>query len=143
MRSFSRITKVAIFRYLRAEKRCEMEKPNHRKWKVLSREYLAREPWFTVRRDRVELPDGRQIPGYYVFEYPAWVNVLARTADGLYLFVSQYRHGLGETHYELVAGVSEASDAGMEAAARRELAEETGYGGGCWRLYMTLSANPA
>ena len=62
-----------------------MEKPNHRKWKVLSREYLAREPWFTVRRDRVELPDGRQIPGYYVFEYPAWVNVLARTADGLYL----------------------------------------------------------
>ena len=120
-----------------------MEKPNHREWKVLSREYLAREPWFTVRRDRVELPDGRQIPGYYVFEYPAWVNVLARTADGLYLFVSQYRHGLGETHYELVAGVSEASDAGMEAAARRELAEETGYGGGCWRLYMTLSANPA
>mgnify|MGYP002287639380 FL=1 len=120
-----------------------MEKPNHREWKVLSREYLARETRFTVRRDRVELPDGRQIPGYYVFEYPAWVNVLARTADGLYLFVSQYRHGLGETHYELVAGVSEASDAGMEAAARRELAEETGYGGGCWRLYMTRSVNPA
>lgn len=120
-----------------------MEKPQNRKWSVLESQYLAREPWFTVRRDRVELPDGRQIPAYYVFEYPAWVNVLARTVDGRYLFVSQYRHGLGECGYELVAGVSEPADASMEAAARRELSEETGYGGGRWRLYMTLSANPA
>lgn len=120
-----------------------MEKPQNRRWRVLASEYLSREPWLTLRRDRVQLPDGRQIPDYYVFEYPAWVNVLARTSDGRYLLVSQYRHGLGETGYELVAGVSEPDDADMEAAARRELSEETGYGGGRWRLYMTLSANPA
>ena len=29
------------------------------------------------------------------------------------------------------------------AAAQRELAEETGYGGGRWSLLTTLSANPA
>ena len=31
----------------------------------------------------------------------------------------------------------------MEAAARRELLEETGYGGGHWREYMVVSANPS
>lgn len=31
----------------------------------------------------------------------------------------------------------------MLAAAQRELAEETGYGGGEWRLLMTVSANPS
>ena len=31
----------------------------------------------------------------------------------------------------------------VEAAARRELSEETGYGGGKWSPLFTLSANPA
>ena len=31
----------------------------------------------------------------------------------------------------------------MEAAARRELLEETGFGGGTWREYMVISANPS
>ena len=31
----------------------------------------------------------------------------------------------------------------MEVAARRELLEETGFGGGRWREYMVISANPS
>lgn len=120
-----------------------MENPKSRAWKVVKSEYLARKPWFTVRHERIELPDGRSIPDYYVFEYPDWVNVIAITKEGKFVFIDQYRHGLGETNYEIPAGVAEPDDASMLAAAQRELAEETGYGGGCWRLYMTLSANPA
>ena len=59
------------------------------------------------------------------------------------MLIDQYRHALGETRYEIPAGVSEASDASMLAAAQRELAEETGYGGGEWRLLMTVAPNPA
>lgn len=57
-----------------------MENPKNRKWKVLTSEYLARKPWFTVRHESLELPDGRRIPDYYVFEYPDWINVTAAPA---------------------------------------------------------------
>ena len=39
-----------------------MENPKKRNWKVLTSEYLARKPWFTVRHESIELPDGRRIP---------------------------------------------------------------------------------
>lgn len=120
-----------------------IEQPENRRWEVLESEYIARKPWFTVRHERLRLPDGRIVPDYYVMEYPDWVNVIAVTRDGRFVFVTQYRHGLGDTRYEIVAGVSEPTDGSMEAAARRELLEETGYGGGEWRRLMTLSANPA
>lgn len=120
-----------------------MKQPEHRPWKVLSSEYLAHEPWFTVRRETVELPNGARIPSYYVLEYPDWVNVVARTRDGRFLFIDQYRHASGRTSYEIVAGVCDPQDATPLDAARRELFEETGYGGGKWEQYMVLSANPA
>lgn len=94
-----------------------MENPKSRAWKVVKSEYLARKPWFTVRHERIELPDGRSIPDYYVFEYPDWVNVIAITKEGKFVFIDQYRHGLGETNYEIPAGVAEPDDASMLAAA--------------------------
>ena len=47
------------------------------KWKLLASEYLIRKPWLTARVDKLELPDGRIMPEYYVLEYPDWVNVIA------------------------------------------------------------------
>lgn len=120
-----------------------MKKLPQQKWKKLSSEYLFQRPWLTVRHDSYELPDGRVNPEYYILEYPDWVNVIAITKDKKFVFVSQYRPGIGETNYELCAGVSEKSDASMEAAARRELEEETGYVGGKWQEYMVISANPS
>lgn len=113
-----------------------------KKWKTLSSEYIIRRPWLTVRRDVLEMPDGRVAPEYYVLEYPTWVNVIATTTDGLFVMVEQYRHGLDIIEYELCAGVMDATDADPLAAAQRELLEETGYGNGEWEEYMTLSANP-
>lgn len=115
--------------------------PTHRPWRVLSSEYLAREPWFTVRRERVELPSGTVVPHWYIFEFPTWVNVIARTEEGAFVMISQYRHALGETRYELVAGCCDEGETPLEAA-QRELMEETGYGGGVWRELMVTSPNP-
>ena len=111
------------------------------KWKVLSSEYLIRTPWLTARCDRLELPDGRIMPEYYVLEYPDWVNVIAITKDGKFVMEQQYRHALGVTAYELPCGVMEKGETPLEAA-KRELLEETGYGGGEWREWMTISPNP-
>ena len=91
---------------------------NNRPWRVVRSENILRlGPWLSVRQECVELPNGTQI------------------------MEDQYRHALGETHYELVAGVVDPGETPLHAA-QRELSEETGYEGGEWRLYMTLSPNP-
>jgi 8-oxo-dGTP pyrophosphatase MutT (NUDIX family) len=114
-----------------------------RPWKVLSSEYVSKKLWYTVRLDRVELPTGAVIAEYWVSEYPPWVNVVAVTAADDVVLIRQYRHGLGAVHFEIPAGTTDPGDRSMEEAARRELLEETGYGGGRWSPLMTLSANPA
>ena len=113
-----------------------------RKWTVLESEYLIRRPWLTARRDKVRLPNGVINPEYYVLEYPDWINIIAITMDGRMVFERQYRHGRGEVGYEIPAGVCEPGET-PEQAARRELLEETGFGGGSWRLNMVAAPNPS
>ena len=112
------------------------------KWRVLDSEYLIRRPWMTARRDRVQLPSGTIHPEYYILEYPDWVNVIAITADGQFVMVKQYRHGLRDVFTELCAGVMEEGETPLQAA-KRELEEETGYVGGEWTLMMEISGNPS
>ena len=113
-----------------------------RKWKVLRSEYLFRRPWLTVRRERIGLPGGGEIPEYYVLEYPDWVNTIARTCTGEFVFVRQYRRGLDRTCFELCAGV-------RDPQARRPRRRPAGN---CWRRQdsaeqwselMVVSANPS
>lgn len=111
-------------------------------YSTLSSEYLFSRPWLTVRKDAISLPDGRVNPEYYVLEYPDWINVIAITADGRFVMERQYRHGLGVMSLEICAGVIEPGETPLEAA-RRELMEETGFGGGTWEETMILSANPS
>ncbi len=114
-----------------------------KRWKTLSSEVIvSRPPWLHVRHDKVQLPDGRVNPEFYVLEYPDWVNVIAITEDGKFVMERQYRYGLDETGYEICAGVMEKGET-PEEAARRELEEETGYTGGEWRKVMTISGNPS
>ena len=112
-------------------------------WECLDQNYLFRRPpWLVLRHQRFRLPTGREIADYWISEFPAWVNVVAVTSSDQFVFVRQYRPGLGAVHYEIPAGVVDEGEA-LETAARRELLEETGFGGGHWSLLTRLSANPA
>ncbi len=113
-----------------------------RRWTVLSSKYLWRRPWLTVRLEHVRLANGREAPEFYVLEYPDWINVIAITKDGEMVMIRQYRHGIGRSDYELCAGVIEQGE-NPEDAARRELLEETGFGGGEWTQFSRLAPNPS
>jgi 8-oxo-dGTP pyrophosphatase MutT (NUDIX family) len=113
-------------------------------WTVVSSQYLfERPPWLTLRQERLRLPTGREIGEYWISEFPPWVNVVAVTQADEVVLIRQYRPGIREVHFEIPAGVVDGKDPDLLTAARRELAEETGYGGGRWSTLMTLSANPA
>ena len=120
----------------------EMKEKDSMEWKVLSSQYISQEPWSTVRKEKVQLLNGNTIDSYYVLEYPNWVNVIAITKAGKFIFERQYRHGLRSTSYELCAGVCEKEDSSPLISAQRELMEETGYGKGEWEEFMIISPNP-
>ena len=111
------------------------------KWKTVSSKYVVKEPWMTVRKDSLMLPDGRVKDDSWSLEYPDWINVIAITKDGKYIFERQYRHGLDCVAWEIPAGVIEKGEKPL-AAARRELMEETGFGGGKLEPFMQLCPNP-
>ncbi len=111
-------------------------------WHVEGSQYVYdRKPYMTLREDAVRLPNGARIPDYFVFEYPDWVSVLAITTDEQFVLIRQYRHGIGQIHYELAAGVVDPEEPLLDSA-RRELLEETGFGGGAWQLWLRACANP-
>lgn len=110
-------------------------------WETLSSEYIIKRPWLTARRDKLQMPNGHICDEWYVLEYPQWVNIIAITIDGQIIMERQYRHGLKRFAWEIPAGVVEQNET-PEQAAKRELLEETGFGGGNWTEIMQLSANP-
>jgi 8-oxo-dGDP phosphatase len=112
-------------------------------WQAFDTTYLHnRPPWLVLRQQRFRLPNGSEIADYWISEYPPWINVVAVTPDDQVIMLRQYRPGIKDVHYEIPAGIAEPGE-DIEAAARRELAEETGYGGGRWSVLTQLSANPA
>ena len=91
---------------------------------------LATRTIFTGRALRldvldVELPDGRRSTREIVRHCGA-VVVLGERPDGRIVMVRQYRKAVDEILLEMVAGGLEPGEA-PEAAARREMAEESGY----------------
>lgn len=97
-------------------------------WKVLGSKELFRAGFFSLRSDRCELPDGRIMPNYYIFDFKDWVNIVALNQRNEMILVEQYRHACEEVAIEIPGGSSDAVDEeNYQSAAERELLEETGY----------------
>ncbi|MFC7177040.1 NUDIX hydrolase [Halosegnis marinus] len=95
-------------------------------WETLASETDYSCPGFDVRRDDVRLPDGTETDYHSVAE-PDAVVVLPFTEDGDVVVVEEWRQAVGRVNLGLPAGGVEPDDDDLAAAARRELAEETGY----------------
>lgn len=111
-------------------------------WEVLKSKHIIKDEWLSLRVDRCRLPNGDIAEPYYIFEYPAWVNVVAFTENHEVILERQYRHGLRKAFLELPSGYAEENEPPLEAI-KRELLEETGYTSNNFIETGRLSANPA
>src|SRR5438132_6944510 len=95
-------------------------------WKLVKSTYSYRDRWLSLRSDTVVLANGRTLSPYHTIEMADWVNMVAISEAGHVVLVEQYRHSVKRTLVEIPAGHVDPAEA-PDAAARRELLEETGY----------------
>lgn len=100
---------------------------------------------FQGKRFRVEqvvqtTPDGVE-HAKEVVRHPGAVTLLPLLDDGRICFVENFRVSVGQTLVELPAGTLEPGEDPLEAA-RRELAEETGYRAGRIERLATFYMSP-
>jgi len=82
-----------------------------------------------AHRVRVRMPDGQIVERDWI-HYNGAALVLPILDDGSIVLIRNYRFAVGETLYELPAGMMDHEGESPEQCALRELAEETGYTAG-------------
>jgi ADP-ribose pyrophosphatase len=109
-------------------------------WKKESSRLLADCKVFKVREDTVK-SDDKKID-VYVIENPDWVNIIAVTNKQEVVLIEQFRYGIEKVILEIPGGLIDEGET-PEDAAKRELAEETGFSAEKWILLGESNPNPA
>jgi ADP-ribose pyrophosphatase len=97
-------------------------------WRTRSSRTIYQNPWLRLREDLVELPNGRTTV-YGVVSTGSCVGVLPFLDPDTVVLVRQYRYVAGRHTWEMPTGGVGPGEP-LEAAAQRELAEESGYRAG-------------
>ena len=109
-------------------------------WTEQSRRTLLTTPVMTVTETESTASDGQK-GNYIVMDAKDWAIVIPCSGTK-FLMVKQWRHGEKALSIEFPGGVIETGEA-PEAAAARELKEETGYTAGKMTKLGSLNPNPA
>lgn len=94
----------------------------------------------TVRRDTVELPNGKHATRELI-QHPGAVAVVPIRNDGKILLVRQFRYPVDQLTLEIPAGKLDPGEE-PEACAKRELEEETGYKAKKLQLLSSILTTP-
>lgn len=97
-------------------------------FELIHSETLMKGRAFTIRRDTMKTPDGRETK-FDIVEHGGSVIIIPVDDDGNLLFVRQYRHAAGMDLLELPAGTRD-GDEPFDQCAAREVREETGMEAG-------------
>ncbi|MBS0651607.1 MAG: NUDIX hydrolase [Verrucomicrobia bacterium] len=116
----------------------------HRKTPIpeVKESHIVHHGFFDVRVDTLQLPHGPKRP-YTVLNIKFHAAaVIAETKDGKLLVTQEYRHPTGQWLLSCPGGRIDTGESPIEAA-RRELLEETGYGGGEFSLLGSIYPYPS
>ena len=97
-------------------------------FELLHSEPILKGRAFSIRRDTMKAPDGRETK-FDIVEHGGSVVIIPMDHEGNLLFVRQYRHAAGLDLLELPAGTRDGEEPYEECAAR-EIREETGMQAG-------------
>lgn len=114
--------------------------PQVETWENIESKEIADCRVFKVRENLMR--NGDKTGTFYVIENPDWVNVIALTKAQEIVLIEQFRQGTEEVILEIPGGMID-DDEAPEAAARRELFEETGYAAEEFILLGKSRPNPA
>ncbi len=99
-------------------------------WKILKEKTVFEAaPYVRVVQQAVALPDGRTVDDFYQVHLNSFALIVPVLKDGRILVIRSYRHGAGKVVLSFPAGFVDEGEQ-PDAAARRELMEETGHRSG-------------
>ena len=113
-----------------------------KKWKLQEREALIETRIFEVGATTCTHPDHEHPAKFWYVAPPDWANIIALTDEDEIILVRQYRHGTQQITLEIPGGMVDPGE-DPEAAAARELREETGYLCERWEKLGEIAVNPA
>jgi len=112
-------------------------------WTVTASRMTFADRWLRVRTDDCVTAEGVEVSPFHVIEAADWSCIVALTKELRLVLIREYRHARGMIIDGLPGGIIESSDPSHEDGARRELLEETGYGGGRFLPVLTTYPDPA
>ena len=100
-------------------------------WKTIDTVAEVENEYVTVKKNKVQLPNGEVIDDFYTVKIQDASLIVALTQENKILLKTEYRYACQENVIECPAGMID-NDEFPEVAAKRELLEETGYSTDDW-----------
>jgi len=111
-------------------------------WEVQPGRVVLKTPVVTINAGPVLCKRSGREKEFYLFDFPDWVNIVARTPGHELVLIRQFRYGTGQIEIEIPGGMINPGEDPVIAGCR-ELLEETGYAGKNARIIGKVCPNPA
>ena len=112
------------------------------RWRIEPDHEVLKTPIGSIRKGPLQSRTSLKHKEFYFFDFPDWVNIIARTPDNEILLIRQFRYGTKRIELEIPGGMIDPGEDPVTAGCR-ELLEETGFAGMKAKIIGQVYPNPA